>query len=961
MNAETTAAHIFAINYDGSVNSSATVNINGGTLTVGSPSFEAVASAIAFFDATSENSSASAAMSITSGTVNAYGGIEFGVVSGVIPGTATLTQSGGSLNVGPNGIFFGAGSPNTTISLSGGTVGALASTGWSSSLPMTLGAAEGNTTFNCAYSGGTANISLSGPLTDGGLGGGLYVTGGGTLTLSGTNTYSGATVVSNGTLAIATTATTTSSIGTLGLDGSAGSPDLTVSVSSPGQTFTNTGLNFTNGSTAFTVAFSALAPSTTVAPMQVSGNVGFGSTPTVTITGSAIAVGTYPLIKYTGTVSGTVPSSVSTPGYISSAYITNLTGSKTIALVVTGSTYNPALYWAIGSGAWNTNSLNWKQFSLTTNYQDGDAVIFDDSASGPSPITVTLNTTVNPLAVTFNNSADQYNVTGTGSIAGSTAVTLLNNGQVALGGVNTYSGGTTVGATSQLNINNGGSASGSAVGTGTLTLNAGATIDNTSGADVTLQYPVPITWNGNFTYVGSANNFNTGSGAVTMMANTKITVGANNLTVGGSISDNGGGFLLTKSGNGTLTLTNGNFISGGFTLSSGLVNISNASALGGGVTTISGGAIDNISGQNPLYLATVNSYEWGGSFSFLGSASLALASSANISIPNGLGSITVDIVSNTLTTDGAILNNNTTVIKTGNGTWDMTGSANGQSLGLEISAGEVTFGMTGGQAITGGNNVGLTVQPGALAQDQQNQQIHSDSAVALPVNLFGGTWDLNGYNENVDKLSLTSGGTLQDSGSSSSTINLISGYTASLTGTNCQFEVDQAGGILNFKGPIRRHGLALQDRGRNSQSFEQQYLHRQHRHQQWDRRPGRLQLDFKYGRHRTSVHQFRAGLEPGDRYEPRFHPSPDVDQWPAFGRIWRCDRDGRFAGQLDHRARIQLGRRSIDNRRLQHARRLHQHEARQGQSHQRPDLRQWKPDLRRNACIDKPDRLARER
>ena len=78
-------------------------------------------------------------------------------------------------------------------------------------------------------------------------------------------------------------------------------------------------------------------------------------------------------------------------------------------------------------------------------------------------------------------------------------MTLLGRGPLTLSGTNTYSGGTTISA-GQLNINNG-DASGPAIGLGPLTINAGATIDNTSGADVTLRAYIPEYWNGNFTYL----------------------------------------------------------------------------------------------------------------------------------------------------------------------------------------------------------------------------------------------------------------------------------------------------------------------------------------------------------------------------------------------------------------------------------------------------------------------------
>ena len=803
-----TTARNLAICYEANPGESGTVNVNGGVLTVGSPS---AAGQITFFNTSASGppTGSTPVMNQTTGTVNAWGGIAFGPAGGNLAGgSATLTVSGGVLNIGTvsgiGGISVGAGapSPSVSITLSGGTVGALAN--WSSSVPMTLGTVNGNITFQCADVNTTPfNITLSGALTGTG---GMNVTGGGTLTLSGANDYAGSTVVSNGTLAIVTGSTPMIS-GPVTLDGSSASPAVAITVSNPGQYWTNNGaFTFINGVPAASFQFGALPPSTSVAPMQVNGNVAFTATPNVNIGGTAIAVGTYPLIKYTGAVSGTAPTTATLPGYISAGYVTNMTSAKTIALVVTSSTYNPALHWRVGDGVWDINTTsNWTQFGSPTAYTDGSAVIFDDSASGTSPITVTLNTVVNPLAVTANNAAKNYIIAGTGSIAGSGVVQLLGSGALTLNGTNTYTGGTTIGA-GQLNINNGGDPiNGTAVGLGPLTVNAGATIDNTSGSNVTLQAAIPETWNGNFTYLGSSNDFNTGSGLVTMSGNISLAVSNHAFTVGGQILDNAANLQLFKTGNGTLTLPAANLFAGGLTLLAGQLNIGNADALGSGVFAIRGGVIDNSSGAD-LTLNPPASYNWAGNFSFLGTTNLDL-SYATVTIPNGLGNITVNMVSNTLTTGGAIVNNNTTVIKTGNGTWEMGGGASGQSLGLIVSAGQVNLHKSGGQAIQGGNNFGLTVQSGGLVLDENDYQIHSDTAVPVPVVLAGGIWDLNGFNENVDQLSISSGGTLRNGApTSTSSLTTISGYTAMLSGPNCQFDVTAADATLNFNGALGGSG-----------------------------------------------------------------------------------------------------------------------------------------------------------
>jgi autotransporter-associated beta strand protein len=809
-----------AICYENAPGGIGTVNMNGGTLNVGSAT---IAAGIEFFQVSVAGAGAApvATMNQTAGVVNTWNGITFGTLAaGSFPngGSATLTQSGGTLNIGGgiNGIKLGATAPpSMSITLSGGTVGALAN--WSSSLPITLGTANGNITFQCADASGTDhNIGLSGALTGAG---GLYVTAGGassgTLTLSGANNYTGSTVVSNGTLAIVTGSSPMIN-GPVTLDGTTGSPTVAVTVSNPGQYWTNSGtftfIHATSGVPTLSFQFGALAPSTTVAPIQVTGGVAFTATPNVNVGGSAIAVGTYPLIKYAGAISGTMPTvaNITLSGGSASGYVTNITASKTIALVVTSSTYNPALYWRVGSGVWDINTTaNWTQFGGPVKYTDGSAVVFDDSATGPSPITVTLNTVVNPLAVTANNTTNNatgksYIIAGTGGITGSGVLELLGTGTLTLSGTNSYTGGTTLSA-GQLNINNGGDPTyGTAIGFGPLTINAGATIDNTSGSDVTLQFPISENWNGNFTYLGSAHNFNTGAGGVSMGGSLSIAVNSNTFTVGGTINDSGLNYALTKTGNGTLTLPFVNFFGGGLTLFSGQLNLGDPSAAGSGVFTIDGGAIDNSSGAE-FTLAPASSV-WAGNFSFLGSTNLGL--SGTVVIPNGLGNVTVNVVSNNLSTFGDIVNNNTRVTKSGNGTWEIAGSATGaESLGLLVSAGQVNLHKSGGQAIQGGNNVGLTVQTGALVLDENNFQIHSGSVVPLPVVLSGGVWDLNGHNENVDQLSISSSGTLRNSApASTSSLTTISGYTAQLSGANCQFDVTAVDGILNFNGALGGSG-----------------------------------------------------------------------------------------------------------------------------------------------------------
>ena len=57
---------------------------------------------------------------------------------------------------------------------------------------------------------------------------------------------------------------------------------------------------------------------------------------------------------------------------------------------------------------------------------------------------MTLNTTVSPGSVTVNNSQNDYVISGSGSISGTTTLTKSGSRTLTLGTVNSYTGGTIV-------------------------------------------------------------------------------------------------------------------------------------------------------------------------------------------------------------------------------------------------------------------------------------------------------------------------------------------------------------------------------------------------------------------------------------------------------------------------------------------------------------------------------------
>jgi autotransporter-associated beta strand protein len=171
------------------------VNVSGGTLTV-----QGATGAV--YVGSGGNGSGTLNISGT-GTAN-IDSIRFGRNGDSIGAalTGTLAVSGGTLNVGANGIALdGLSAAKAFINLSGGVVGASAD--WSSSMGMNLlNTGAGVATFRADDGAATPtahSITLSGKLTGAGA---LTKAGAGKLTLSGNNDYVGLTKVNAGTLLV---------------------------------------------------------------------------------------------------------------------------------------------------------------------------------------------------------------------------------------------------------------------------------------------------------------------------------------------------------------------------------------------------------------------------------------------------------------------------------------------------------------------------------------------------------------------------------------------------------------------------------------------------------------------------------------------------------------------------------------------------------------------------------------
>lgn len=206
------------------------------------------------------------------------------------------------------------------------------------------------------------------------------------------------------------------------------------------------------------------------------------------------------------------------------------------------------LIWAAGTGTWDINtSAHWKTPSgAAIPYMDGRSALFDDSATGTGPYTVTLNTSVLPTDVTVNNPTQNYTLTGSGQIGGSGGLLKRGGGRLVLATSNSYSGATTI-AGGLLAISNEGTGGTNPLGaypgaprSNSITLTSGGAIGATATAIgmpvIGNGTPVPITFSAN-------RGIELSAGVQSMVKGHRATFAVNSV-----ISGSGGVLLCENAG-----------------------------------------------------------------------------------------------------------------------------------------------------------------------------------------------------------------------------------------------------------------------------------------------------------------------------------------------------------------------------------------------------------------------------
>jgi autotransporter-associated beta strand protein len=262
------------------------------------------------------------------------------------------------------------------------------------------------------------------------------------------------------------------------------------------------------------------------------------------------------------------------------------------------------------NGKADTTSLTFNQGGTASPAIAGQPIVFDDTATGPTTVTIGA-AGIAPQTTTFNNSSLSYTLTG-GGITGSGGLNLTGTGSVTLDNVNTYTGDTVISAGGTLVIGSGGSIASPTVAVlnGTFNIASGGQTGGT---------PLGIV------DTGTVNLFNSTQTLRALTGNGVLNVNGTALTVGpgtffsGTIGGSGGSLNIAG---GTIVVSSASNISGvtgnpitvgtGANTASLLISDNSATAFSGTTLTIgSNGTLGTTGGSfatyaGPIVLSSTN-------------------------------------------------------------------------------------------------------------------------------------------------------------------------------------------------------------------------------------------------------------------------------------------------------------------------------------------------------------------
>jgi len=456
--------------------------------------------------------------------------------SGSLTGSASLTKTGsGSLTIANSGSnnFVGG------VTITGGAL-IVGDGGVNGNLPVGPIVDNGSLVFNHSD-----NITITDAIAGAGS---VTQNGSGTLTLNGVNAYAGGTIVNNGKVVINGTLPNTTGV-TVGASASvSGSATVNAPVTVSGQldpgsgtvagTFSSGPLTLNAGAgLKFDLTTDTTAGANVNDEVVVNGNLAANNNSvTVNFTGNPTLGTPYTLLTYSGSASGSLNGSVKGTHY-TAALDQSTAGQVTLTL----SGAPASMKWnSTVSGTWDATAQNWLKVGGGIDaFFTGDAALFDDSVAGvQTAITIPAGVVIVPGSITVN-SANNYSISGSGKISGTTGITKSGSGTLTINTTNDYTGDVTIsGGTLKA-----GSQTALGATVGATTISAGATLD-VNGQQL----------NGETITVSGSGQANAGaivnSGAQQINAVGKVTL-AGDVTFGGSgrWDLRGGGATLSANGN----------------------------------------------------------------------------------------------------------------------------------------------------------------------------------------------------------------------------------------------------------------------------------------------------------------------------------------------------------------------------------------------------------------------------
>jgi autotransporter-associated beta strand protein len=311
--------------------------------------------------------------------------------------------------------------------------------------------------------------------------------------------------------------------------------------------------------------------------IEVTGNLTFSGTNYFVFNklNGVVKPGNYPLIKYSGTLTGTT-NSVILSGLYGQKYALKDT-LNTIWLVVQATRSSSSVVWAGTNSKWDfLTTSDWLKSGSSDVFAMNDSVTFNATGSAQKVITLVGELPIGQM--TIETGANDYSFTGTGSIAGAGGLTKNGTGALKiLNATNSYTG---------KNIINGGTVEVSGLALAGENSSLGAST-NTSAAYISLT-------NTKLSYKGAYSSL-TNRGITITGQDTIDMATAKTVTLSGAIAGTG---QLVKTGVGNLALLGTNTYSGGTVVKTGNIDLGAGGTFGSGTVTFMGGSV-NVAGNYP--------------------------------------------------------------------------------------------------------------------------------------------------------------------------------------------------------------------------------------------------------------------------------------------------------------------------------------------------------------------------